>query len=576
MGIIQPLHRHAQQNPDKPALVEGAVTVTYRELRDRVAHSAGALQSLGLRDGERVAILSLNSIRYIEVLAGTIWAGGVLNPVNIRWSPIEIAYSLDDSETTLLVVDDVFAPIVPKLRELSEHLETVVHFGAGPTPEGMLAYDDLLAASGPVPDAGHTGGDLAGIFYTGGTTGFPKGVMLSHTNLLTSAMGGLVATARLRDGEDAAVLHAAPMFHMAGFGSWLMASVMGIKQVLLPFFEPKAVLEGIEAHRITEIFLVPTMVQIVLDHPDFAKHDLNSIRFLSYGASPISDALLERTSAALPGARLCQAYGQTELSPLVTMLLPEDHEERIPRRLRSAGRPLPHNECRIVDPGDNEVPRGVVGEICARGDHIMIGYWNRPEETAEALRGGWMHSGDLGFMDEDGYVTVVDRLKDMIVTGAENVYSAEVENAVGAHPAVATCAVVGVADERWGERVHAVVVLHEGAELGVQELREHTRALIAGYKCPRTVEFVAELPLTAANKVNKNLLRERANAAAAAALAPSADSGNPDGDPAPGPDDGPGTDPAADPTTDTATDNERTAVPVGPSVPTAASEEATS
>ncbi|MEU8136983.1 acyl-CoA synthetase [Streptodolium elevatio] len=516
MGIIQPLHRHAQQSPDKPALVEGTATVTYRELRDRVAHSAGALQALGLGDGERVAILSLNSIRYIEVLAGTIWAGGVLNLVNIRWSPIEIAYSLDDSETKVLVVDDVFAPMVPKLRELSKSLETVVHFGVGPTPEGMLAYDDLLADSAPVPDAGHGGSDLAGIFYTGGTTGFPKGVMLSHTNLLTSVMGGLVATARLRDGEDSSVLHAAPMFHMAGFGTWLMASVMGIKQILLPFFEPKAVLEGVEKHRVTEIFLVPTMIQIVLDHPDFAKHDLGSIRFLSYGASPISDALLERTSQALPDARLCQAYGQTELSPLVTMLLPEDHEERNPGRLRSAGRPLPHNECRVVDPDDNEVPRGVVGEICARGDHIMLGYWNRPEETAEALRGGWMHSGDLGFMDDDGYVTVVDRLKDMIVTGAENVYSAEVENAISAHPAVAACAVVGVPDERWGERVHAVVVLHQGAELTERELRDHTHGLIAGYKCPRSVEFVDEMPLTAANKVAKNVLRERVKAAAAA------------------------------------------------------------
>lgn len=517
MGIIQPLHRHAQQNPDGTVLVEGAETVTHRELRERVAHSAGALRSLGLGDGDRVAILSLNSIRYIEVLAGTIWAGGVLNLVNIRWSPIEIAYSLDDSETKVLVVDDVFAAMVPKLRELSEHLETVVHFGLGPTPEGMLAYDDLLAGSGPVPDAGRHGNDLAGIFYTGGTTGFPKGVMLSHTNLLTSVMGGLVATARLRDGADSSVLHAAPMFHMAGFGTWLMAAVMGIKQVLLPFFEPRAVLEGIEEHRITEVFLVPTMIQMVLEHPDFAKHDLGSIRFLSYGASPISDALLDRTVAALPSARLCQAYGQTELSPLVTMLMPEDHEERIPARLRSAGRPLPHTECRVVDPEDNEVPRGVIGEICGRGDHIMLGYWNRPQETADALRGGWMHSGDLGFMDEDGYVTVVDRLKDMIVTGAENVYSAEVENAIGAHPAVATSAVIGVPDERWGERVHAVVVLQPGAELSEQELRDHTRTLIATYKVPRSVEFVTELPLTAANKVAKSVLRERAKAAAAAA-----------------------------------------------------------
>ncbi|MCF2531378.1 acyl-CoA synthetase [Yinghuangia soli] len=513
MGITQPLHRMAQQNPGKTALVEGDTVVTFGEFRDRTAHSAGALQNLGVAAGDRVAVLSLNSVRYLEVLAGTIWAGAVVNPVNIRWSPVEIAYSLDDSDTRVLFVDDVFAAMVGKLRDLSSSLQTVVHFGVGPTPEGMLSYAELLDGAVQVPDASGQGSDLVGIFYTGGTTGFPKGVMLSHTNLHTSALGGLVATAKLREGDDACALYAAPMFHIAGFGTWVMTSMLGVTGIILPFFEPKAVLEAVERHSVTEVFLVPTMIQMVLDHPDFEKHDMSSVRFLSYGASPISETLLDRTLAALPAARLTQAYGQTEVSPLLTFLMPEDHDERDPKRLRSAGRPLVHTEVRIVDPDDNEVERGVVGEIVGRGDHIMLGYWNRPEETAAALRGGWMHTGDLGFMDEDGYVTVVDRLKDMIVTGAENVYSAEVENALAAHPAVAACAVIGVPDPQWGERVHAVVVLHPGATATEKELRDHAHTLIANYKCPRSVEFVDELPLTAANKVSKPVLRERVRAA---------------------------------------------------------------
>lgn len=520
MGITQPLHRQAQQIPDHPALVEGADVVTYRELLGRVAHSAGALSAgVGVATGDRVGILSLNSIRYVEVLAGTVWAGGVVNPVNIRWSPAEVAYSLDDSDTRVLFVDDAFAPMVPKLRELSESLSTVVHFGAGPTSEDTLSWSELLADAEPIPDRSGHGSDLAGIFYTGGTTGFPKGVMLSHTNLLTSCMGGLAATASLRQGEDSCALISAPLFHIAGFGNWLQGMIVGVKEVFLPFFEPKAVLEAVEKHQVTELFLVPTMIQMMLDHPAFAQHDASSIRFLTYGASPISEKLLERTMTELPNARLVQAYGQTELSPLVTLLMPEDHEVGIPARLRSAGRPVVHNAVMIIGPDGREVERGVIGEITACGDHVMLGYWNRPEETAAAIQDGWLRSGDLGFMDEDGYITVVDRLKDMIVTGGENVFSAEVENALSSHPAVAVCAVIGVPDDRWGERVHAVVLTHEDATASAQELREHCQTLIAGYKCPRTVDFVTELPYTAANKIAKNVLRDRYKAEAAARAA---------------------------------------------------------
>ncbi|MFI6581956.1 long-chain-fatty-acid--CoA ligase [Embleya sp. NPDC050493] len=511
MGITQPVHRWAQQTPERTAVIDGAAGTTFRELRERVAGFAGALRGLGVGPDDRVAILALNSSRYLECLSAIPWAGGVLNPVNIRWSAAEVAFSLDDSQTSVLIVDDTFAGLVPALRAASSSVREVVHMGNAPTGPGMHDYEALLAAAEPIPDANRGGDDLAGIFYTGGTTGFPKGVMLSHDNVLASAMGGLIVTAAYRLTPDARVLHAAPLFHIAGFGVSLMTSIVGIPQVVLPFFDPEQVAATIERERITEVFLAPTMLQMMLEHPKFADHDLSSLRLLTYGASPITAALLDRVLAALPGTALIQAYGQTELSPLATLLSPRDHLDADPAKLRSAGRPCFHAEVRIVGPDERELARGEIGEIVSRGDHVMQGYWNRPEETGQALRGGWMHTGDLGFMDAEGYVTVVDRLKDMIVTGAENVYSAEVENAVDAHPDVAGCAVIGLPDPEWGERVHAVVVLYPGRELTAELLRAHVKTLIAGYKAPRSVEFVDALPLTAAGKVRKSVLRERTN-----------------------------------------------------------------
>ncbi|MFI1378663.1 long-chain-fatty-acid--CoA ligase [Embleya sp. NPDC020886] len=511
MGITQPLHRWAQQTPTRRAVIDGDAGRTFHELRERVARFAGALHGLGVRADDRVAILALNSARYLECLSAIPWAGGVLNPVNIRWSTAEIAFSLDDSQSRVLIVDDAFAALVPALRAASSSVREVVHLTDAPTGPGMHDYEALLAAAEPIPDADRGGADPAGIFYTGGTTGFPKGVMLSHANVLASAMGGLLATAPYRVAPDARVLHAAPLFHIAGFGVWLMNSIVGTPQAVLPAFDPEQVAATIQRERVTEIFLAPTMVQMMLEHPKFAGYDLSTLRLLTYGASPITATLLGRVLEALPDTALIQAYGQTELSPLATLLLPQDHLDADPVKLRSAGRPCHHAEVRVVGPDERELARGEVGEIVSRGDHVMLGYWNRPEETGQALRGGWMHTGDLGFMDAEGYLTVVDRLKDMIVTGAENVYSAEVENAVNTHPDVAGCAVIGLPDPEWGERVHAVVVPHPGRELTAESLRAHVKTLIAGYKAPRSVEFVEALPLTAAGKVQKSVLRERTN-----------------------------------------------------------------
>jgi len=282
---------------------------------------------------------------------------------------------------------------------------------------------------------------------------------------------------------------------------------MGGSHVIVPMFTPDGVLAAIEKHRPTDALLVPTMIQMLVDSPGIKEVDVSSLQKVIYGASPISEALLERVERVLPDVALTQAYGMTELAPVATMLTPEDHQN--PALRRSAGRAVPHAEVRIVDENDNEVPRGTVGEIVVRGGHVMLGYWNKPEETAAALIDGWMHTGDGGRMDERGYVFVVDRIKDMIVSGGENVYSAEVESAITTHPAVAACAVIGVPDDEWGERVHAVVVLAPGGTIELDDLREHTKTLIAGYKAPRSFEVVEALPLSGAGKVLKRELRAK-------------------------------------------------------------------
>ncbi len=505
MQLTQGLHRAVQTSPDAVATVCGDRRRTFREHADRVAQLAAALHGLGVREGDRVAILALNSDRYAEYLLAVPWAGAVVNPVNIRWSPAEVVYSLRDSGTTVLLVDDAFAPLVPTLTEQVESLDAVVHCGDGVLPEGLLSYEELLAAHEPVDDARRAGDDLAGIFYTGGTTGFPKGVMLSHANLVTSAMGAMASGELVRRGS--VLLHAAPMFHLADLAAWTSQVLQGGTHVTVPFFEPTAVLDAIERHGVTDMLLVPTMIQMLVDHPAVGDHDLSSLQRLLYGGSVISTGVLERTLATLPGVRLTQAYGMTELSPVATLLLPDEHEGR---RLSSGGRAALHAEVRILDADDQPVPTGTVGEICVRGGHVMQGYWNKPEETRAALRGGWMHTGDGGYVDEDGFVYVVDRIKDMIVTGGENVYSAEVESALSKHPCVAQVAVIGLPDERYGEKVHAYVVAAPGTAPDPDELQTHVRGLIAGYKVPRSFTLVEALPMSGAGKILKRELRAQA------------------------------------------------------------------
>ncbi|MFZ5511860.1 MAG: long-chain-fatty-acid--CoA ligase [Pseudomonadota bacterium] len=508
MYLTQALHRAVQQHPDRIATRFANRQRTFRELAERVARLAGALQSLGMQAGDRVAMLSLNSDRYLEYQMGVPWGGGVLNPCNTRWSAAEILYSLEDSGSTILLVDETFRPLVEQFRRDSSTLREVIYSGDGDAPSGMHGYEVLLAEAKPVPDAVRRGEDLAGIFYTGGTTGFPKGVMLSHTNLCSSGLSNRAEGLATPGGT---YLHAAPMFHLADMGCAMPHWIEGNTHSIIPAFNPELVLDTLERDRVTHLLLVPTMIQMLVDHPAMKQpRDLSALQTIIYGASPISEAVLDRAMAALPGVSFVQAYGMTELSPVATVNPAWYHtaEGRKAGKLRSAGRASYCTELRIVDAQGKEVPRGTVGEVVVRGSHVMQGYWNKPEQTAAAIRDGWMHTGDGAYMDEDGFIFIADRLKDMIISGGENVYSAEVENAIAQHPAVAACAVIGIPSAEWGESVHAVVVLKPGAAATAGDLIAHCKTLIAGYKCPRSVEFRDALPLSGAGKILKTELRK--------------------------------------------------------------------
>jgi acyl-CoA synthetase (AMP-forming)/AMP-acid ligase II len=505
MNLTQGLHRAAQRDPNGISTICGPRVRTHAETLDRVARLAGGLQGLGLRTGDRAAILSLNSDRYAEFLSAGLWAGGVVVPVNTRWSVPEIADALTEIDARILVVDDAFAGMAEELRRAMPRLASVVHAGDGPAPEGMVCFEELVRTSAPVEDAYRHGDDLAAILFTGGTTGRSKGVMLSHANMVSSMFGCLATEQFLTPGGT--FLAVLPMFHVAGLAVLFAQVARGGRQVIKPGFDPLDTLEAIVEHRITDLGLVPTMIQMLVDHERVEEFDLGSVQRVFYGASPISEGLLQRAMKTLPDAGFSQLYGMTELAPSVTFLAPEDHAD--PVRRRSAGLPLAHVEVRIVDKDDVEVPRGQTGEIVVRGGSVMLGYWERPAETAEALKNGWMHTGDGGYMDDDGFVYICDRMKDMIISGGENVYSAEVESVLSLHPAVASCAVIGVPDERWGERVHAVVVPVAGATPTLADIKGFCAERIAGYKTPKSLELVEAMPLSGAGKVLKTELRKR-------------------------------------------------------------------
>jgi long-chain acyl-CoA synthetase len=491
-----------ERNPDKTCVIDGAYTATYAEHLQRVLCAAGALRSLGVETGDRFAIMALNSHQFLELYHAAFLGAGVANPLNLRLAPKELAFILADSGTKVCFTDAFFAPVINQVKE-EAGIEHVVMIGAGDAPHDA-DYEDVLAAATPVLPDEPEEDDPVILMYTGGTTGTPKGVLLDHRaemlNMYHVAMAWKITA-------DEVYLHQTPMFHAASMSGVVGVPAEGGISVFVPLFDPVAVMDLIEQHKVTMTVMVPTMIGMLLSHEAFRPERLESLVRLTYGASPMPAALLDELLVAFPDLDIYQGYGMTESAAVLTVLGPDEH--RVGGAcLRSAGRPLRGITLSIQDPSGQPVPTGTTGEVCARGGNFMREYWKRPDATAEAFRGGWYHTGDAGYLDERGYLFLVDRVKDMIVTGGENVYSIEVENAIASHPDVAQVAVIGIPDERWGEAVHAIVVPRPGTHPTEAEIIAHARESIAGYKVPKSVEIRTDpLPLSGAMKVLKKDLR---------------------------------------------------------------------
>jgi long-chain acyl-CoA synthetase len=493
----------ADRLADKRAFFDEPYEATYAAHVDRVLRLANGLRGeLGIGRDERFAVMALNGHQFLELYHAAFLGAGVINPLNLRLAPKELAFILGDSATRICFADAPFAPLIDAVRA-EAGIEQVVLIGEGDVPHDVR-YEELLAAGEPLVPEEPQEDDPVVLMYTGGTTGLPKGVLLDQRAEMLNLYHVLM---RWRLEERGVYLHQTPMFHAASMGGILGAPAAGGVSTFVPMFEPGAVLDAIESHRVTDTVMVPTMIGMLLDHPEFAPDRMASLERLTYGASPMPGALLERLLDLFPDLDVYQGYGMTECSAVLTSLGPEEHRLG-GELLGSAGRPVPGVMLSIQDPAGRSLPRGETREVCARAGNFMHEYWKRPDETAEVFREGWYHTGDAGYLDEDGYLYLVDRVKDMVVTGGENVYSVEVENALATHPAVAQVAVIGIPNDRWGEAVHAIVVLKPDVAATGDDLKAHARERIAGYKLPKSIEFRAEpLPLSGALKVLKRELR---------------------------------------------------------------------
>ena len=509
MNVGYLLTRAAQRYPDRPAWLQEDLVISFREAEYRVNRLANALIALGGQPGDRVGMLLPNCYQGLETILAPIKAGMAVVPMNIRLHPREHEYLLSNSGAFALVYAQEFQEHVGQIRE---SLNTVQHFIClGDQPGDDLSYDALLESSDPkAPDPVIEPDDLAWIFYTSGTTGNPKGAMLTHRNLL-AMVDGFLTDINPAVPTDV-LLHAAPITH--GSGVAIFNNIAGGAASAFPStrrFYPPLVFEAIEKYRATTMFLVPTMVSMLVESPEKSNYDLSSLHTVMYGGGPMhTEHILEAMQAF--GNIFVQIFGQGE-APMTCTTLPkeehlvEGHPDRL-QRLASAGKEVTNVRVRIVDEEDNEVPSGEMGEIVVRGDLVMKGYWNNPDATAETLRGGWLHTGDMGYIDPAGYLFITDRIKDMVISGGANIYPREADEVIVQHPSVAEVACVGVPDQLWGESVKALVVLRDGAHATEEEIITFCQERLASYKKPKSVEFLPSLPKNAYGKVLKRELRE--------------------------------------------------------------------
>ena len=491
----------------KNAIVDYEGTWTWAEHADRVSRLAAGLQGLGVRQGQTFGLMSPNTFRYCEWLHAGYWMGAVPVPINLRLAPPEIAYILENAGCTVVGVDYAFRAVFDA-PELAPWRDRLFSMSGQPADLAGPHHEGLIAASDRAPLYESTEDDTALLLYTGGTTGRSKGVPLSHMNLVSN--GAQVGhTIRFENWD--VYLHVAPMFHAADLlGTGF--TMIGAAHAYLPAFTPTDALRTIQDLKVTWTMLAPTMIIMTLQQEDVTNWDLSSLRAFLYGSAPLAAEWVKRTLETFGGVELIQGYGLTETSPLLTIIDDREHREAVASGnldlLKCAGRPIVGVDMRILDENGNEAPTGQPGEVTVRAPNATKGYLNLPEETAKAFKDGWFRTGDVGYFDDDGFMYLVDRKKDMIITGGENVYTLEVEAAIYKHPAVGECAVVGIPDERYGEALFAAIVPQPGETLTAEQLVEHCREHIGGYKIPRQFAFLPEMPKSAMGKILKTNLRE--------------------------------------------------------------------
>lgn len=493
------LLRNARLYPQTVGLTFEGRKFTFAQMRDRVLKLSQGLLALGVAKGERVAVLSGNHVAFVELYFAVPHVGAVLTTINYRLQPPEVAFILNDCGARVLFVEDRFYQVAePILKETKVEKVVVI----GEKKGGHEEYEALLASAQSSPaKVPRDAEDVCFQLYTSGTTGRPKGAMTTHKNWIFDCIGCSLSVGLTNKDR---YLIAPPLYHAAAGVATVFSMMSATPIVLMKDFVPDLVPVLIEKEKCTRALLVPVMINFVLQSEEVKKRDLSSLQTIIYGASPIAESVLRAAREALR-CDFWQAFGQTESVAVLTTLTPEEHEGE---RLKSCGREILFCETKIVDEHDEELPAGEVGEIIARGPMVMQGYYNLPEETEKTLRGGWLHTGDMGCKDEQGYIYIKDRKKDMIISGGENIYPAEVENVLAMHPAVLETAVIGVPDEKWGESVLAVVVKRRGKEVSAEELIEFCRARLAHYKTPRQISFVEQLPRNPSGKVLKTVLRE--------------------------------------------------------------------
>jgi long-chain acyl-CoA synthetase len=502
---------NAELYGDKPAFVAGGDAVSFREHNARVNRLVDALLARGIAPGDRIAVLARNCLPYLDLYGVAEKSGIVLAPVNFRLTPSELTKVLLGIQPRVLFVQEAYAEAIEAIRGELPPMELVLLDGGD--REGWTAFEPLLAlGSDAEPDCAVAPDDVCYLISTSGTTGVPRSAMLTHRGQWANAVATALELRLVPSDRHLAMM---PLFHIGGWADVLAHTLRGCTVVLHDGFDTGAVLRDIERERITTIQVVPTMIAWLLNHPDLERHDRSSLRLVFYASAPMPVELLRRALDRF-GPVFTQAYGQTESGPLVTTLQMEDHslDAGSVERLASCGRAVPGVRIRILGDDGTELPRGSVGEVAVRSDSLMTGYWRDPAASRAALRDGWLHTGDMGRLDAEGYLYLVDRKKDMIITGGENVFPREVEEVLYAHPAVIEAAVIGAPDETWGDRVTAVVVRRAGHDVGGDELVAFCRERLAGYKCPKTVEFRDELPKNPSGKVLKRELREQAAAGA--------------------------------------------------------------